>query len=561
MTISPDGSRLAWPGSEGIWVREAADEQFRLLPSTGGATYLAFSPDGESIAYSQSQGSYIRRTSITGFEPRTILDAPDLSIEDLDWSDDGRIVFGADSGARTYLLRIPETGGAVDTLASAPVAEGPMIDPHALPGGRGVLVARMVSSQSRIDLWRADTGELEPLVEGRNDPAYVEGGYLLYADAGGGLLAHRFDLDRLELVGDERPALQGMFRGLYRSRYSISDGGVLALGVGGTSGGLGGGDAVLFERDFASDSIRSFNLSPRDISDIRWAPDGQRVAYHGVSPSDATAAHIWVYDTERQNAPLQVTTGGPFNVTPVWSPDGRRIAFGSSGTAGGEVVTKPYVVNLNVDAPPRPIGPPGGLGGGDGSTSREAARPTSWPVDSILVVEIGVPSRLESWILSDDSLVEIRPYYAPTADVDDGRVSPDGSLIAFVSDETGQDEVYIGAFPELRSKVLVSEDGGYRPAWGPDGRTLYYMALSGGGWFAADLEVDPVPRVMSRRSLPNVGSVSLGSYPDVHPDGTRWVDFQLSNLNAEFAGVEDERHVLIHDWIVELDRLFEGDAR
>jgi serine/threonine-protein kinase len=559
MTISPDGSRLAWPGAEGIWVREAADERFRLLPSTGGATYLSFSPDGEWIAFSQTSGSAIRRASITGFEPRTIWESNGISTEDLHWSDDGRIVFVGDGADRAYLLSIPETGGAVDTLASAPLADGSIISPFALPGGRGVLVSRMLGSSSRIDLWRADTGELEPLIEDRNDPAYLAPGYILYADAAGGLLAHRFDADRLELIGDERPALQGMYRGLYRSRFSLAEDGTLALGVGGPGGGLGGAEAVLFERRFDGDDERQFNLSPREIDGLRWDPDGRRVAYSGTSPADLTTPHVWIYDTELQNAPTQVTTAGTANVEAVWSPDGQRIAFGSVGRDGSSPVSVPHVLDLEVDALPRPVDPSVSNSGGQDPV--ESAVPTSWPNDSTLVVEIGTQSRIEVWTLRGDSLVSVRPYYAPTADVDDGRVSPDGSLIAFASNETGTDQVYLGAFPELRNKVLVSEDGGSRPSWGPDGRTLYYRTTREGGWVAADLELDPVPRVVNRRQIGAVGSVSLGSYPDVNPDGERWIDFRLPNARVEDTSDMAERHVLIHDWMVELQRLFEGDQR
>jgi Tol biopolymer transport system component len=215
----------------------------------------------------------------------------------------------------------------------------------------------------------------------------------------------------------------------------------------------------------------------------------------------------------------------------------------SSAREGTEGVDL-FVRNLDDDEPPRLL-----------LSSPEVQLATDWPDEDLIVFESGNPSGIYVLDLSGDS-VEVRPYYTPDADVDDMAVSPDGTLAAYASDESGRDEVYIRAFPEPRAETIVSEGGGWFPRWSPDGRTLYYQTAGGTTLVAAEIERDPTAVVVSRR----VVFENQAAFGYLHPDGDRLIQAAAVGTETDSdQNAEPIRHIVIHNWFTELRRFF-GDT-
>jgi Tol biopolymer transport system component len=265
------------------------------------------------------------------------------------------------------------------------------------------------------------------------------------------------------------------------------------------------------------------------------------VAYHGLVPDESSdSTDIYLYDTELENTPRRLTNQGD-NWGAHWSPDGTRVAFSSirEGSQGTDL----FVRNVNDDEPPRPLLT---LPGGQWITD--------WPEDDLLVMESGAPSGIFLVDLSGDSAV-VTQYYRPDADVDDMVVSPDGTLAAYASDESGQDEIYLRSFPQPRAETVVSEGGGRWPFWSPDGGTLYYLCQDNDALCAAEITTEPTAVVRSRRVVME-WPYDFG--PDLHPDGKRMVVTRPAGTATDTGADEiaPERHIVVHNWFGELRRIF-----
>jgi Tol biopolymer transport system component len=293
---------------------------------------------------------------------------------------------------------------------------------------------------------------------------------------------------------------------------------------------------VIASLDGSSEIIE---LEPRRFQRPRWSPDGSRILYSGSAPGEGDDAdpNVYVYDVELETAPRRLTDEGD-NREPVWSPDGDRFVFSSDreGTEGLDL----FVRRVDSDeAPTLVLSLPG------------SQSVTDWPADDLLVVESGGPSGILLVQLGDS--VQWREYYAPEADVDDARVSPDGTLAAYASDESGRDEVYIKSFPDPRTETAVSEGGGRLPHWSPDGRTLYYHNLGGDTIYAARIQYEPTTAVLSRGIVRMWPHIPFDR--DLHPDGDRFIAVRIANTgedSAEAGEAPAERHFIVTNWFKEL---------
>ena len=246
--------------------------------------------------------------------------------------------------------------------------------------------------------------------------------------------------------------------------------------------------------------------------------------------------------------PRQLTFEG-INGRPVFSPDGTRVVFASSreGTDGVDL----FVKILGDDAPARSII---ALAGDE--------FPTQWPSDTLILFEQR-PNPSDLWMLdlSDPDSPRAEVYLPLEADLDDIVVSRDGTLAAYTSDESGRDEVYIRSFPEPGERTLVSQGGGERSFWPPDGNTVFYWALSAAAavgaadfFIAARIRQEPTPVVLSRDTL-FTGDYLAGN-SDLHPDGDRLVIRQVVGAATapEGAAPGSERFLVVVNWFEELRR-------
>jgi len=270
---------------------------------------------------------------------------------------------------------------------------------------------------------------------------------------------------------------------------------------------------------------------------VGWSPDGQSVVY-------SSEEQIYTYNVALGTTPRQLTFEG-FSRYPVFSPDGTRVVFTSrrEGTIGQDL----FVKNLNDDVPPRSI-----------ITLDVNQRPTQWPSDSLIVFERRTGGVSDLWMadLSGPDSARAEVYLPSEADLRRIVVSPDGTLAAYGSNESGQYEIYVRSFPTPGAQTRVSQRGGDVPFWSPDGSTLYYWRNDGAGegtFMAARIQRNPVPVVLSTDSLFTGPYNQPFSGSGLHPDGDRWIVAR----NVGTAGVDEgatapERLIMVTNFFEEL---------
>jgi len=299
----------------------------------------------------------------------------------------------------------------------------------------------------------------ELLATGSN-AAYAEPGYLLYVD-NSTLMAQPFDADRLELRGDAAAIVEGIYYagGALGSDFSVSPNGMLVYSSDRDQ------NLVLkwFER--GSRAVGSVgapgNLSgPHAIS-----ADGNRIAF---SRREREGADIWLHDVARSTDSRFTCERGDES-SPVWSPDGVYIVYMHSGQQW-------YRKRSDGIAAAEPLG------------VKQILRPTDWSRNGKYILG-DTPNSFNTqndlWLLPMFGEQKVVSFLQTEFSEVNGKFSPDGDWVAYMSNRTGRAEVYLVSFPDRKRTHLVSVSGGDRPNWSRDGREIYYMGLDGTIWAAA----------------------------------------------------------------------------
>ena len=416
-----------------------------------------------------------------------------------------------------------------------------------LPGGEAFVFGKLTAETGRVSLQvgRFSSGETVELVANGFDARYLPTGHLLFASENT-LMVAPFDPHRLTLLAEPLPIVEdvsavdlgnyfGNFSGL--SQYAVSGTGTLVH--------LSAGELTIYRTTVVSVGPEGTTLpqgEPRWQSDVRLSPNGERVALHVRDDDD-----IWVYDLGRGTM-TRLTFEPGEDETPVWSPDGRFIAYRSTSSllargagGGGSVVVRTA---------------------SDGSGAEEAlwesehhVHVADWTPDGrSLLVEVRAEADFDVILLELDSgEPEPRPLLDSRFQERHARISPDGRWIAYTSDESGRDEVYLQRFPELGDKRSVSTEGGVQPVWSRDGRTLYYrgprsimsVAISHREPYRVG-----APEALFPDDFVRGQGVGHTSY-DVAPDGRL---FLLQALSASGdASVDSIQFQVALDWFEELE--------
>ena len=529
LAISPDGRRIAYIGAvDGraqLYVRDLSALEPRTIVNTEGARQPFFSPDGDAIGFF-ADGA-LKRVNVEGGAPLQICNVPTTSLGG-SWGSNGTIVFAAE-GAR--LMRVSATGGRPEPIPGVEHAAWPQI----LPDGRTVLYTRIPrdgfsvipldGGEPRVVARTTDsTGEGPPILgTGEVHPArYVRSGYLLYGQDPGYVRVVPFDLQRTVISGSPVALIEGVERGQGGGAvfFAASDTGNIIYASTGFRHQLvwvdrTGGETLLTPD---RDAFRGPTLSP----------DGQRLA---VSINDATRrSDIWIYDVSRGTR-SRVTSEG-HNLSPVWHPRGTLIFSGGTGQG-------PEFREYGVEGPGQLLH----------DRFAYAAYPTSWSPDgTLLLFQSQRASGVDLWVLDRDTrqaraLLE-RPFTDQMA-----KFSPRGRYIAYVSDESGGQEVFVAEFPALNPKIMVSTDGGSEPRWAPNGRELFYR--QGDALMAVPIELNGQIVVGTPRRLfsgPYSGVGQSGAF-DVASDGERFV-----MVKSDDAGTL-RRLTLVQHWDQDIGRI------
>jgi serine/threonine protein kinase len=460
LAISPDGSRLVFVGStEGVsrlWLRPLESETSQPLAGTEGATYPFWSPDSRSIAFF-SEGK-LRRIDAAGGPAQALASA--ARGMGGTWNRDGVIVFGIPGGP---LYQVPAAGGE-----PAPVTRlGPLQTGHRfpqfLPDGRHFV---FFAGGDELGMFVASLDSLEArrVLEADNS-AVVAPGHLLFL-RGETLVAQPFDSATLELSGDPFPVAEevtfdeSLGQGAVGA-FSASTNGVLAYRTGSARSGR---QLIWFDR--AGTALPSAGvIEPSSIANPELSPDGQRVALNRIVDGNND---IWVLETAR-GALSRLTFDSGLDHSPLWSPDGSRLAFFSTRT-GIRGLYQKLASAAGAEEPLYPISAP--------------FLPTDWSRDGrfILCRELKPETGYDLFVMPVSLPVSERkliPFANSIYQEREGKFSPDGKWVAYQSDESGRFEVYVQAFPGPGAKTLVSTGGGAQPRWRADGRELFYIGLDG----------------------------------------------------------------------------------
>jgi Tol biopolymer transport system component len=367
------------------------------------------------------------------------------------------------------------------------------------------------------------TGDWHVLGPG-SQAQYLSSGYLVYHAPHlreGELEAVPFDLETATFRGKPASVLDGVFR--------AANGGAAFFAVAAQTGTL-----IFAPGGFARALVRVDRRGRRiPISDERlgfrfprFSPDGRKVAV----TIDPRPSQIWVYDLERgSRIPLATNS-----LTPLWTPDGQRIAFSARAA-----------IDWRAADGSRPA---------EQLLAREhAANPTSWSSDGRFLIfqEDAPPTRYDIWVAPrggrPQSLVS-----TPGNDVG-GKFSPDGRWLAYYSNESGRNEVYVRPFPNVNEhKWTVSTAGGQAPVWSPDGRELFYM--NGTAMMAVPIETRGTSLVAGKPQFLFDGpfDTTQDMNFDISPDGTRFVMVEAD------PDAKPTRFQIILNWTKELSQLVAG---
>ncbi|HEX5076581.1 MAG TPA: protein kinase, partial [Gemmatimonadaceae bacterium] len=521
--VSPDGARFAFATAEGLAVRDAGQREYRLFPGTQEAESPSFSPDGEWIAF-QANG-HLRKIAVAGGSALALVPGDSLMAGRVSWGEDGSIAF--ESGNRLYL--IPSGGGPPRLLTGARFAGSPRITPD----GRGVLY---VDEQrgSRLMYYDLATDSAFTVLEDAIEGQYVPTGHIVYGHPNGGLFAVRFDVRRHAVLGTPVPiAPDAQMTGLV-APFVISRNGTLAYRAGMEP------EYRLLMRD-PRGTIDTLPIAAKVTSYARLSPDGGSLALTFGS-ARGTNRHTAIYDLGLGTMTRFTLEGGGHS--PVWSPDGSRLAFTAEadGTDAEDIFVQP------VDKSTKPV--------------RITYMPNdqhgwSWPSDSVFVfASNAIPRGLRGAGFSGGSIAITdprRPDATPRVllesqeGVNSPAVSPDDRYVAFTANENGTSEIYVRPFGStgITGQWRISTKGGQQPRWSGDGRTVFYLGT--------DLETIHAVHVNPGPPFSIGSSNVVATIPRL---GEAWdVDRQSGRMVLTQAVVNDNtRIVVLMNWLDEFRR-------
>jgi serine/threonine protein kinase len=512
-TISPDGRRLvfggfaenATRGPQGLWVRRLESLEAQPLPGTEGAGFPFWSPDSRFVGFF-AQGK-LKRVEASGGPAQILCDAANGGGS---WNSQGDIVFA--SGFGGPILRVAASGGMptpVTTLDQAQQETGHGW-PYFLPDGRHFLYLALSGQRER---WSVKVGSLDSMesthvLNADSAPAYSSSGYLLFVRQDT-LMAQPFDPETLALSGEPSPVMERVSSALGNggTSFSISENGILT-----NRPGLNARTQLMWY-DRQGKSIGA--VGPvSTYSNPVISPDLRRIAVDRAE-GPGVPRDIWIFDS--RGVASRFTFDAAADSDPLWSPDGRVLVFSSSRGGGG-------VDLYQKDS------------SGTGKEellfkSNESKYATSWSTDGTqLMFQSQAPKPADLWVLPQSG--DRKPFLFLQSEFREsrGQFSPDGRWVAYDSNESGRDEIYVQPLPPSGGKWQVSTSGGLQPKWRRDGKELFYTTADG-KFMAVPIKTTPsfeagLPALLFEARL--AANFPRNNY-DVTGDGQRFLVVALAD--------------------------------
>jgi serine/threonine protein kinase/Tol biopolymer transport system component len=517
--LSPDGTMLVFSGRAGdkkpwqLYLRRLDQPQAKAMPGTEDAVDPFFSPDGRFVGF--FAGQKLRTVPTSGGVVTTLADA--TGSRGGWWAPDDFIFFTPAGERGIVVFKVPAGGGPTQPVTTLRDKEVTNRWPQVLPAGKGVLY----TAHSQTGTYDSANLVVSSLSGDRREIVLRGGYYGRYLSSGHLAYIHKqtlfvvpFDLDRLEVTGPAVPFIEDVTADPTSgvALYASSDTGALVY-----SQGPGRNANVTIAWIDEKGIERPMRTVPGDYANVRFSPDGRYLAMDVGADWGEVAIHT--YDWAR-DVMTNLTTGNDEDQWPVWSPDGRRIAF--AGQRDGAVVENLYWQRADgSDRATRLV------------TSPVRQIPSSWhPGGTLLAFETAEPGLFlaDIGIVSvDESQARAPSVGAPQLLLSEKYVegfpafSPDGRWLAYMSIESGKPEVYVRPFPSLESRTKISTDDGTNPIWSPVKAELFYASRDGSIW-AVPYRATPDAFVVekARQWAPPGTVLPRGGSFDLHPDGKRF---------------------------------------
>ena len=538
LAVSPNGRWMTYvaldtAGRTMLWVRSLDSPAERLLPGTDGAWFPFWSADSRWLGFfcfGGSSRSQLKKVDVTGGQVFVVADTG-IGRSGA-WSPEGTIYY---STAGAAIRRVSAAGGKSEAVTALDTEHGEIEHslPRLLPDGNHILY--LVHSQ-RPDIQGVWITSIRNPAERRrllpdNTLAEYSAGYLLFV-RGGVLVAQPFDTGRLELRGEAVPVTREVGFGPASGNgcYSSSVSGVLAWC--GDYPVTSSSRFTWFDR--SGKQLGSIG-PPGHYTNVNLSPDGKLIA--ASSLDGVTGFRSIIFDPLRGTA-TPVASPGASNSITVWSPDGLRVAYGST-RGGGNVEL--YQQSMRGEASDHVV-----------LRNSHNKNPLCWSLDGrlLLYTELDDSGASGIWTLPMDGAQKPTQYLPGDADARTGQISPDGHWMAYEALAVSSRQVFIQSFPPGNGKWQVSAEGGAQPRWRRDGRELYYIDARD-RMMSVEIKAGPSPQPAAAKMLFDFHGANsvFGLYQyDVTADGQRF----LILTPTEFTRL-DPLHVVLN-WTAGLKR-------
>ncbi len=461
VAISPDGTRIAYAADGRLYLRSLSSLEATAIAGTEGAINPMFSPDGQALAFWAD--STLKRIAIGGGVP-----VDDLARRS---GAERRLVGPRRHHVRArrqrHRARLARRRQAHRRHRQSTAPSGVPDSPQMLPDGRTVLYTLLDEGafydnrwdSARIVVQSIDGGEPKTLIEGGSDARYVPTGHIVYA-LRGTLLAVPFDLATLSVTGGSRARHRRRAAldrpGEWGGTFAFSDSGSMVY----VPGPISEQEAVfIYDRQGVAQALP---LPPGSYRYPRVSPDGSQVAFDS---SDGKEAFVSIYNLSGTTAPPRITFGSN-NRYPIWSGDGKRVAFQSDREGAPAVFWQAI-----------------GSGSAERLTTAEPGTshvPESWSRDGVLLYSVRKGAAVSLWSLSiadrqPKAFGDVVSHGLPT----NAAFSPDGAWVAYQTADSDSSEglTYVQPFPATGTKVEIGRGG--RPVWSRDGKELFFVPAPG----------------------------------------------------------------------------------
>jgi eukaryotic-like serine/threonine-protein kinase len=525
--VSPDGRHLAFaaPGSDGVarlWIRDLESLEVRTLSDSYPAFVahhrvvppIFWSPDSRFIGF--QSGGKLEKIETSGGPAQALCNVQGTVVGG-SWNRDGVIVFAENTRG---LMQVSAAGGVASPLTTIDPSRQEIVHvlPSFLPDGRHFLYLRASSTPENTGVYlgslniRPEEQDSRRLLATTSGPVYVPS-----SDSGfervlflrrGALMEQRFDSDRLEFSGEAVQVAAQVGSFLDYGLFSASSNGVLVYRS------AVGENYQLTWLDRQGRRVGTVT-EPGGYNSMALSPDGKQIATSRTDPENTAHWDVWLLDVER-NTSTRLTYEQVRAVFPVWSADGSSVIFGS-------LHGKEISLSLKLAS-----------GAGDERFLLKSTAGEKYPTNSsrdgrfLLYTVVNPETNSDIWVIPLQGDRKPIPFLRTAFNESSGQFAPDGHWVAYTSDESGREEIYVREFAsgsahgswDAAGKWLISNSGGTYPRWRGDGKELFYVG-SDGKLMSVDISAKPIFKAGAPRPLFQLPPGFI--FGDATADGTRFL--------------------------------------